>query len=80
MASNILIPLLGPSASVELVEGDWVIPKLVERIHDLEEKLCSRSQQEEHQTDSETGYFFTDRISSALRVASKSIDAGLAFM
>jgi len=78
-SNNILIPLLGPSASVELVEGDWVIPKLVERIHHLEE-LYSRSRIEEHQTDDEKGSSFTDRISSALCVAGRSVDAGLAFM
>ncbi|KAL4517975.1 hypothetical protein Ndes2526A_g02341 [Nannochloris sp. 'desiccata'] len=80
MGSNILIPLLGPSASVELVEGDWVIPKLVERIQDLEEHLNRINQPEAHHTDNGTGSFFTDSISSALRVAGRTIDAGLAFI
>ncbi len=61
---------------MELVEGDWVIPKLVERIKDLEEQLHNRNQLEEHQDDNENESF-TDRF---LKVAGRSVDAGLAFM
>jgi hypothetical protein len=81
MASNILVPLVhgsGPSgASVALVEESWVIPRLVERIQELEEQLHSKPRLEEDQIDNES---FTDRFTAALRVAGRSVDAGLAFM
>jgi hypothetical protein len=81
MASNILVPLMGAGASVELVEESWVIPRLVERIQDLEEQLSRAEATEERQTDNENdNETFSDRFAAFLRVAGRSVDAGLAFM
>ena len=75
MASRVLIPLLGPSSSgapLELVEADWVIPRLLEHIRDLEEQL-RRSKLEEKQPDNSVKHRF-------LKIAGNSIDAGLSFI
>ena len=79
MASNILVPLIGAGASVELVEESWVIPRLVERIQDLEEQSSRAEATEERQSDNENESF-SDRFAAFLRVAGRSVDAGLAFM
>jgi hypothetical protein len=78
MASNILVPLLIGNGPLELVEDTWVVPKLVERINYLENKLMdSKNKPDEYHSANNT---LSDRIISALRVAGRSLDAGLTFM
>lgn len=80
MSPRLLVPILntaGPAPQiVQLVEEDWVVPRLVERISELEEKLYG-SQIEER---AEIGGAWFDKIGAALRSAVDGVDASLAYI
>ena len=73
MTSNIFVPyIIGPIGVVELTEDSWVIPRLVQRIAELEEHL--QTSLDPVKVD-EAGIL--EKIAAA---ACRGMDAGIAFM